>query len=214
MKTFTLGLVLMLAIAAFTFAQTIATTSDGKKVVLKDDGTWLYVLTAAQATVTDFRNTAWGMSSSRVKALEASPPVQEQDGLLVFTASISSLETHIGYFFTNGILTRARYAISENHMNKSDYITDFNTLKTQLIKKYGAPSQDVKHWKNDRDKDMSDESGLAISLGNLSYYANWATPRTQIALALFGEDFNVRLIVEYTSVDYGHLEEAQDLRNF
>ena len=57
-------------------------------------------------------------------------------------------------------------------------------------------------------------SGVEISLGNLSHYAGWSTPRTQIALALFGEDFDVRLIVEYTSVDYGHLEEAQDLRNF
>ena len=44
-------------------------------------------------------------------------------------------------------------------MNKSDYITDFNTLKTQLIKKYGAPNQDVKHWKDDRNKELSDDVG-------------------------------------------------------
>ena len=79
MRAFTFTLLLVLAIAPLTFAQTIATTSDGKTVVLKDDGTWSYVPTAAQATATDFRNTAWGMSSTRVKALEASKPVQEKD---------------------------------------------------------------------------------------------------------------------------------------
>ncbi len=214
MKVINLLLVFLFTSIALTYAQTIATTSDGRKVVLQSDGTWSFVPTTGQATVTDFRSTTWGMSKSRVKALEASQPFQEQDGLLVFTGSISSLQTYIGYVFINDILTRARYAISEKHLNDNDYITDFNTLKLLLTKKYGAPNQDDTLWKDDRFKDQSDQWGYAISRGYLSYYASWSTPRTLIVLALYAESYQIRLMLDYTSVDYGSLEEAQELKNF
>ncbi len=214
MRRFTFVIALTVAAVTAAVAQTTATTSDGKTVLLTDDGTLTYAPTTTPPGETDFRKTSWGMSSSRVKALEASQPVHEQDGMLVFTGTISSLETYIGYFFTSDMLTRARYLISKNHANKNDYITDFDVLKAQLIKKYGKPTEDETKWKNSLFKDHPGEWGHAISQGDLAYRAIWATPRTRIVLALFAQDYDISLALDYISTDLGHIEETQDLLNF
>jgi hypothetical protein len=216
MKTIPIVALLVVMSSQFTFAQTTAFTSDGRTVLLKEDGTWSYTTSIAQPAETDFRKTTWGMSAARVKSLESIAPALVQNGSLTYKGSISSLETDIVYSFTNDSLTRARYVLTNKHSNENDYIADFSTLKTQLTKKYGTPLDDKAIWTDNSNvlKNHPDRWGFAIRQGQLAYSVKWATPRTQISLTLIAADYQINLIIEYASTDLGKLEEAQDLRDF
>jgi hypothetical protein len=158
------------------------------------------------------------MGVEDVKATETADYAGEQSGYLIYKGTLSALDTWIGYVFTNGLFTRARYSISKAHTNRNDYIDDYATLKGQLVKKYGNPLSDQTNWKNDLYKSDRTEWGFAISLGHLSYYSKWETPRTEIVLALFGDNYEISLIIEYTSKELGAIEQqtkqSEDLSNF
>jgi hypothetical protein len=82
-------------------------------------------------------------------------------------------------------------------------------LKEFLVKKYGKPIKDSQLWKNDLYRDEYKDWGFAVSLGHLVYFADWETPNTHISLALYGENYEITLAIEYQSKKLKKLEEKE-----
>jgi len=148
-----------------------------------------------------FRTSNWGASISEVKSNEKLAVIDESSSLLAYKTTISGIETIIGYLFTEGKLTTGRYLVTEEHSNKNDYISDYNTLKDLLEKKYGKPKKDKKIWKNDLYQDDYSQWGFAVSLGHLLYYSTWETDNSEISIILSGENYEIQLMIEFESVE-------------
>jgi len=196
-------------INSVTFAQQRAVTEDGRTVILYNDGTWKYDISSSPATNSNtFRDTYWGMSKSQVRAVEKSELVKEDEDLLAYKGDIAELNCLILYIFVDGLLVRGKYLIIEEHSNKNDCISDYENLKTLLQDKYGKPSKDATYWKNALYRDEYQSWGFAVSLGHLVYFTEWKTATADINLALYGENYDITLAVEYMSTKYKGLEEA------
>lgn len=80
-----------------------------------------------------------------------------------------------------------------------------------LIKKYGKTILDNdQKWFNDLYKDDYQQWGFAISLGHLSYNSSWRTPKTKIDLVLSGDNYEISLVIEYTSNQFKGMEEKMN----
>jgi len=162
-----------------------------------------------QAAQEGFRKTQWGMSAAEVISSEESKPIKEDTDAVMFKDRISGLDTFILYIFVQNRLVRAKYIFTDKHTNKNDYIDDFKNIKGVLAQKYGRPSEDNVLWRNDLYKDDHDEWGMAICVGHLMYAAKWETPGTSIINLLYGENYEVTHIVEYSSKALAGLEESE-----
>lgn len=193
-------------------AQIEATTTDGRKIQVFDDGTWKPAPAASANQNTkdefNFRKTKWGFSPESVKKSEDSEPELEKNGNLLYSDSVSGLRCLVAYVFADNKLVRAKYKVVEEHTNKNDYIYDFNALKSALSEKYGAQKEGDTLWKNSLYKDKPEHYGIAIGIGHLVYYAKWQTPDTDIAILLNGDNYEVSLAIEYSSRKLSDLETA------
>ncbi|HUU87940.1 MAG TPA: hypothetical protein VMX17_09315 [Candidatus Glassbacteria bacterium] len=198
--------------AVLVFADQIAVTEDGKKVLLKDDGTWEYAKEEPKKEegLYDFRKTTWGMSKIQVKKTEKGKIIKEDEKLLAYQGKVGGLDCFILYILAEGKLVRAKYVFTKTHSNENDYIIDFNTLKETLTKKYDKPVEDTQIWKNDLYKDDYQHWGIAISMGHLVYFASWETLRTNISLMLHGENYKIDLEIEYQSKKLKKLEQKAE----
>jgi len=184
-------------------------TSDGKSVILKEDGTWEYAKAPPSSTESDFRKAKWGMTKAQVKASETFTVTKDMGESILYTGTLASFDVVVGYVFAGGKLVRAVYLVNEEHMNKTDHITDYNSLKELLVKKYGEPAEDESYWKQDLYRDDPQHWGMAISVGHLVYYTKWETDRTDITMALSGDNFEISHKIEYRSKNLGALEEKE-----
>jgi len=207
-------LVLCLLPFYMVFSQTTAITEDGRKVLLKPDGTWEYVQDSTY-TGNDFRNVRWGMTIKEVKDRETAVFVTEGDvageHIIMYkeslTAGSSTYNVGIYYIFAKGILVRAKYVLDETYVNKNLYFVPFNSFKDVLTQKYGEPKSDNTAWTNDLYRDDPSNYGLAVSIGHLNRLVSWETPRTKVFLGILGENFEVKVHVEYQSVEFKKLED-------
>ena len=207
-KIFSAILFLCIFPSPMVLANQIAITENGKKVLLKNDGTWKYVKSKPKKErLYDFRKTTWGMGKIQVKKTEKGKIVKEDEDLLAYQGTVGGFDCLILYIFAEGKLVRAKYVFTETHSNQNDYISDFNTLKEILTKKYGKPDDDSHIWKNDLYKDDYQEWGLAISIGHLVYQAIWEISETKIFLTLSGENYKIWLEIEYQSKKLKKLEQ-------
>lgn len=169
----------------------------------------LVVLFAQHGSADDynFRKTKWGMSIKQVKSSEPLDVLKEDEDFLLYKTSVIAKDVIIAYFFVDNQLVRTRYVLEESHTNKNDFIGDYNNFKEILSKKYGKPNQDEIFWKNELYKDDYSDWGTAISLGHLSYLSKWETQDTEIANMLWGENYKILCIVEYSSKNLKEIEE-------
>lgn len=188
-----------------------ARTESGRVVILELDGTWHFEDDAkkseAAAKEKSFRETYWGMTREQVKAVEgegAEEPAGENH--VYYKRTIAGLDALTVYYFADGKLVRARYAFTEEHSNKNDYLGDFFKVKYLLEQKYGKAEIDTK-WRNDLYKSDEQHWGLAASLGHLTLTSRWETAETEITEFLGGENFSVTFIAEYASKLLKGLEE-------
>lgn len=190
------------------FADIEGRTSEGRKVLLKDDGTWEFVEEKAEEKNEqyDFKKVHWGSSQAHVKESETSELVMENELGLYYKGEIAGLDVMLAYFFTNDLLVRTNYIVMEEHSNRNAYIDDFNTLKGLLSTKYGTPQDDDKHWKNSLFKDDYSDWGTAISIGHLVYQASWELERSGILLTLGGDNYKITLGLQYTGTEFKGIE--------
>jgi hypothetical protein len=191
-------------------AQQKATTDDGRRVILKPDSTWEYekdILPKASSSSFDFRKAKWGMSKKQVKATESGKIERDDDVVLGYSGRVSDMECFIVYIFTENKLVRTKYVFIPKHSNENDYIVDYKNIKEGLTKKYGSPKSDDSYWRNELYKDDYSHWGFAVSLGHLTYLADWETESSKISLILSGENYKVNLATEYISKQFEGLEE-------
>lgn len=149
------------------------------------------------------------MNKEQIKNTEAGKILYDTEKMLIYKVSIAGLDCNIVYIFAEGKLVRTKYLITEKHSNENDYIADYKSLKKGLTKKYGQPIMDEHHWKRDLYKDDPQRWGFAISIGHLSYFAAWETLQTNILLALYGDNYDITLAIEYRSKKLRELEERE-----
>jgi len=97
----------------------------------------------------DFRNAKWGSTMSQVKSTESGKLIKETSEYIIYQTKLTDFDVYAIYIFAGNKLVRAKYSLLESHTNKNDYISDYNTLKSLLTKKYGNPTEDENIWKND-----------------------------------------------------------------
>ena len=200
-------LLIFLMFLAPLYGQTV-TTSDGRSVILKEDGSWAYTQTVEPGEFT-FRQTYWGMNREAVKATEGSKFARDQGALTAYEGKISNLGALIVYQFASDKLVGAAYSITEQHSNKNDYIKDYSVMRNALNDKYGSPLIDENQWKNSLYADDRENFGLAVSLGHLQYWSTWETDSTKMFLLLAGDNFKISLKLNYSSTALRPMAEAE-----
>ncbi|MBN1775272.1 MAG: hypothetical protein JW817_02270 [Clostridiales bacterium] len=207
MKKVVFAAVLIFISVFVLFADQRATTSDGRTALLKDDGTWEWIERTGNISE-GFRGAIWGMSKEQVKDTESLSLLQEMDEVLMYQGSIAGLSCYIGYIFSGDVLVRGKYLITQQHSNKTDFITDYGNLKSLLAKKYSEPIVDDIVWKNNLYKSDREEWGMAIAVGHLVYFSTWKTDATDINLTLFGDNYSITFAIEYVGRDVAVIEQS------
>ena len=188
------------------WSQETVLTSEGKAVILNKDGTWKYIVISTKDNAA-FRKAIWGSSKEDIKKLETNEIAHESDDAIFYKTSIWGLDCSAIYIFADNKLVRGRYYFTPDHTNKTDFIDDFKKMKSLLTEKYGDPIDDQQIWKNDLYKDDPDNWGMAVATGEMYCFANWETESTDISIQLWGDNFEIKHIIDYTSKVYGNLED-------
>jgi hypothetical protein len=162
-----------------------------------------------------FRNVNWGASMEEVKASEENKPDLSSEEILQYKALLAGMDVLLTYnFLPEHGLYFASYFFEEKHTNKNDFINDYKVIKSLLIEKYGNPILDKVIWENDLFKDKPQNYGTAVSAGHLKYYCKWTSGRTDIILALTGDNYEILMSLNYISLRLKSLaEEAIKKKN-
>ena len=203
-------MVLFLSVASICISDEIVYTESGRKVLLKDDGTWEYVKEDSnESEKFNFRKTRWGMNRKLVMGSENLKPIrfdktsnQSQDSSnprLVYKDSVIGDECLVEYVFVNNKLAVAGYMFTNKYSNENDYINQFKKVKEKLVGKYGKPKIDRVIWDNELYKSDPSRYGFAVSIGHVKYYAHWDLNETEITLALTGNNYDISHHLFYMS---------------
>ncbi len=157
---------------------------------------------ALQAPAPDFRKASWGMTPQQVIASEGRQPQDRGPDGLLYADSVSSYRMMILYRFLDGSLAEASYHLAELRSNYNDYLGIYARLKDILTEKYGRPKSDLTDWSGDIFKDDRKSWGIAVATGYLSMAASWETARTTITEILYGNAYQVTLVMLYQSKAY------------
>jgi hypothetical protein len=147
----------------------------------------------------DFRKASWGMPRSEVVLTEADDPTSQDDSALIYSRKVAGMSALIGYLFVDDKLVKGKYMFRQQHSEFSQYITDYDTLKKAMEKKYGKAQKSRDIWSNDLYTNIPAEWGKAVSLGYLTRLSYWSTKTTEITLTLKGENEKIDLWLEYKS---------------
>ena len=187
------------------------TTPSGDRVILRDDGTWVYDATEIPESLKTgdphFRESHWGDSKETVKSSESARLQSEQERVLLYSVRLAGMDALAAYIFVPGKLVRAKYILRTTHTNRNDYLTDFSKLQDLLDKKYGKPTEEQTLWKDDLYRSNPSRWGMAVATGDLSKFTSWKTSDTDIILALIGDNYEITLAIEYTSTRFQDFEE-------
>ena len=189
-------------------AETVARTNEGRTVVLRDDGTWVYSdVNNAPAESGAFRGIPWGSPRKSVMKTDGVEPGYLGGQLIGRETALLGLDFLTIYYFSDDKLVRGRYVLSEEHSNQNDFIQDYQKIKAALESKYGPPETDEIVWRNAGYRDDADQYGYAVALGHLTYEADWEGDDTDISLQLRGDNYEITVFLEYTANALRYLEE-------
>lgn len=164
----------------------------------------IYVLTIEKnkAEGNDFRVAKWGESKESIMRKEGKRDKANIAEIYLFDDFVAGMDCDVAYIFTDNKLCMAKYYFKPKHTNKNDYIKDFRDLVTLMKEKYGETSYDAPEWHNTLYKGDYNEYGFAVSLGHLSYSAGWLGQTSDIMVVLYGENYEINLMVQYVSEKY------------
>lgn len=150
-----------------------------------------------------FRNAVWGMTKAEVlKSEDLTVLYNDPDIISYEPTKISSLEALTTYYFKDGAFYRGAYLFQDIHTNDNLYIEDYEKVKNALTEKYGEPFADRAIWSDSHYKNDKENWGLALSMGDVWFAAQWETEDTDILLYLKGDNFQISHILSYTDKDY------------
>lgn len=168
------------------------------------------VTATVKQPIEGFRNVRWGSTTDDVRRSETAQVTHEETPndrrkIMGYKDRLAGMNVQIGYELYDNKLIGGIYVLTDTHVNKNDYISDYEKLRKLLEEKYGPPKFWGPVWKNSMFKDNPDSYGLAVSAGHLTYGTVWETPESTIILGLSGDNYQVNLTLVYTSLDYAHL---------
>jgi hypothetical protein len=155
----------------------------------------------AAATQSSSRGTKWGMSLDQVMVLEGNPALREiTDGMEIigYQRKVLGKDCLVGYLFVDNKLLKTQYNFVERHSNKSQYLDDYERVKTLVAQEYGKPEGEAVDWNDSHYKSDTDNWGTALSLGHVKYLSRWLTSESEIILSLFKMENDILLRVEYS----------------
>jgi len=193
----------------------IARTEDGKKVILKDDGTWEEIKEVVNEDISyDVKKVKWGMNIQNVKDSE-DIELSESDSILVGDIVLSGLKALLAYdFINNKELYSVRYIFVNEHSDDGDFIYDYERIKKGLIQKYGSDFEDHRIFTDDLYEDIPSERGMALGRGKLSFFSIWKTEKTEIELSLYGDNHEIKFNLSYSGLVYKELLEKKSEESF
>ena len=153
----------------------------------------------------NFRHTKWGMTPEEVIASETMTPTAKDEKMIKYKTQILDKKVELHYLFAQNKLIGASYKLDENYLNSERFIKTYARFKEELIKKYGTPSKEITHWKNDAFKSDRSKWGIALSLGYLEYFTFWETPATTVSCGLKEDNYYVLCSVDYWSMEFSNL---------
>lgn len=195
--------IVFLTVNSAGYCDQFAIADNGRKVLLKDDGTWEYVKEDPKLKEAyTFRETKWGMSRQDVKRIEKEKnPIDATDGIS-YESNVLGLDCFIHYYFTeDDKLALGGYSFRNRYTNTNKHIDDYKRIRKLLIQKYGDPKPGREIiWKNDLYRNKPQDHGMSISMGYHSYVTIWENNDTRILLSLSGNNFRIDLSINYMSV--------------
>src|SRR5690606_28525202 len=109
-------------------------TSSGKEVIL-DEG---MENASTGSGEFHFRKAYWGQSMEEVKSSEDWRYAGEIEGVLQYRGSLMGGSILLRYRFVQNQLVRGNYYFEAKHSTENLYLIDYNSIRNQLIKKYGS----------------------------------------------------------------------------
>lgn len=179
----------------------IATTEKGIKVKLNDDGTWEKIEELPEKVIVNYnvRKTYWGMNYLEVLNSETIDLDGSNDNMLFGKTTLNGLDALIAFDFINNELYDVRYIFINEHAIKSNFINDYENLRTNLNKKYGKEFENHRFFTDDLYEDTPSEWDMALGRGTLSYFSTWKTADTEINLSLYGDNYEIKFNITYLS---------------
>lgn len=163
-----------------------------------------------------FRDAAFGNSVKEVKALEKSKFVDSfkegNEETLIYNGVVGGLKCDIYYAFINDKFLMGVYFFDETHTNENLYIDDYKKILSYLKDKYGKPTDEDYYWSNYLYRDDFSKWGFAVSIGHLTYRANWTFNNGSIFTLLKGDNFKVSHVVSYQMDEY-HVEKDKQMKS-
>lgn len=193
---------------------TTSTPDNSKEITTQETADIMSVPVVTEETTVqipenpNFRNTVWGMTKEEVKQIEGLSSLSlTEDGtdyIAYEKDQIVGLPAAVVYCFDDDQkLWRGAYNFSGiEHTNKNLYIDDYYALVDGLTKVYGSPIYNEPYWSDDLYKDDLEDWGFAVSLGDVSFEAEWKTPETDIWISLSGDNYKIKLAIYYDSLTY------------
>ncbi len=149
----------------------------------------------------NFRKTTWGMSRDQVKASESDTPTEDRPEVVTYTGEYGGIPSIIGYMFEGDKLVRAGYLMRSTSEDPESYVGDYEKVKENLIKEYGAPAEDKVDWGEGEELQYKDKPGAAVCGGKLAYSASWVKDGTVIKETLGGVEGKCRHGVMFESIE-------------
>lgn len=153
----------------------------------------------------DFRNAKWGWDINRVKASEKAKLVAEKTNSLGYSDTVANYKVVVLFTFIENQLTNGAYSFMIDHSNNNLYLDDYANIQNLLIKKYGSPLINNKIWSANTFKDDPSHHGMAVAAGHYKLTTVWNLPNTEIALQLFGDNYEISLLMFYRSKKHEEL---------
>lgn len=154
----------------------------------------------------DFRVAKWGETKEAIMKKEGETNlVPNNPDIYAFNGNIAGMKCLVAYFFTNNQLTMAKYIFEEEHSNSNLHIDDYTQLVRLMTEKYGKPIEGGENnmvWFNDLYRDNFEDWGFAISMGHMAMDATWETAKSDILVQLSGENYEIKLIVQYIGREF------------
>lgn len=217
-----LSFIMIVSFFSYLSAGMIATTEDGRKVLLQENGTWRFIkdkqITGKKGTngkaskkeqhhslvelikqdsEYDFRKVRWGMSKKEVMSTEEAKLLKNEDAGLEYAISLFGYDCNVTYSFIDGKLSTASLHIRQPHIDPALYYKDYKSLKEYLRPLYGDALSDKCDWKNEMYRGDESKWGFAVSLGFLTCRTLWHNDRTQITLLISGSNHQITTNLEY-----------------
>lgn len=150
----------------------------------------------------------WGTSLSEVKTAVGGKQETMPEGFGV-EVTVAGRSAVVAYVFTQDKLTMVLVIFTDEHIDNSRFVIDYQEVSSLLEQRYGAPNEQRWVWLNDLFKDDPQQYGTAVAAEQLLVYENWKTSGTDIEHSLSGKNFKILHKIRYASLEFEGLMEKE-----